>query len=101
MILVIGLAGMALMPFGYVCLPFLSVVLLMRMVHGASLSFSNTSTATVASDIIPKERFAEGMGFFGTATALASAGAPALALALMDRFGFTALYVTAGCMTAF
>ena len=44
-----------------------------RMVHGASLAFSNTSTATIATDIIPKPRFAEGMGMFGLATALATA----------------------------
>jgi len=97
-ILVVGLCGMALMPFGFVFVPLMAAVLVLRMIHGAALSFSNTATATIASDIIPGGRFAEGMGFFGTATALASAGAPALALALMNWFGFTALYVTAGCM---
>ena len=90
-VLIIGLLGLALAPAGYVAVPMLSVVLVFRMVHGAALSFSNSTTATVASDVICKPRFAEGMGFFGMATALASAIAPALGLELMG-FGFNVLY---------
>lgn len=91
-ILLIGLVGMALMPVGYLVLSVLFLAFVARMLHGASLAFSNTSTATIATDIIPQPRFAEGMGMFGLATALATACAPALGLALMERFGFTALF---------
>ena len=91
-ILLIGLAGMALMPVGYLALSVLFLAFIARMLHGASLAFSNTSTATIATDIIPQPRFAEGMGMFGLATALATACAPALGLALMERFGFTVLF---------
>ena len=65
------------------------------MVHGIGLSFSNSTTATVASDVICRPRFAEGMGYFGMATALASAIAPALGLELMGAFGFKVLYMVA------
>ncbi len=91
-ILFIGLAGMALMPVGYLALSVLFLAFAARMLHGASLAFSNTSTATIATDIIPQQRFAEGMGMFGLATALATACAPALGLSLMERLGFTALF---------
>ena len=91
-ILLIGLIGMALMPVGYLALSVLFLAFIALMLHGASLAFSNTSTATIATDIIPQPRFAEGMGMFGLATALATACAPALGLALMERFGFTALF---------
>ncbi|MDO5547607.1 MAG: MFS transporter [Eubacteriales bacterium] len=94
-ILVIGLCGMALMPIGYLLLATMLLAFVCRMLHGASLAFSNTSTATIATDIIPKQRFAEGMGMFGLATALATACAPALGLALMERMGFTVLFVFA------
>ncbi len=90
-VLIVGLLALALAPAGYVAVPVLSVALVFRMVHGAALSFSNSTTATVASDVICKQRFAEGMGFFGMATALASAIAPALGLELMG-FGFNVLY---------
>ncbi|MDO4974314.1 MAG: MFS transporter [Eubacteriales bacterium] len=97
-ILVIGLLGMLLMPIGYLLLSVLYLAFICRMLHGAALAFSNTSTATIATDTIPRSRFAEGMGMFGLATALATACAPALGLALMDRLGFGALFlVGAGC----
>ena len=97
-ILLIGLAGMALMPIGYLVFSVLYLAFISRLLHGASLAFSNTSTATIATDIIPQPRFAEGMGMFGLATALATACAPALGLALMEKLGFGALFLTgAGC----
>ncbi len=93
-VLVVGLICLAVAPVGYVAVPLLSVALVFRMLHGAALSFSNSTTATVASDVICRPRFAEGMGFFGMATALASAIAPALGLELMG-FGFDVLYLVA------
>lgn len=90
-----GLCGMALMPIGYMVISAIWLAFILRMVHGASLALSNTSTSTVATDIIPKPRFAEGMGMFGMATALATACAPALGLAIMDHIGFKALFATA------
>jgi MFS family permease len=94
-ILVIGLCGMALMPLGYLFLASMGLAFLCRMLHGASLAFSNTSTSTIATDIIPKQRFAEGMGMFGMATALATACAPALGLFLMEQAGFRILFLAA------
>lgn len=97
-VLVVGLILLALAPVGYVCVPVLSMAILFRMVHGAALSLSNSTTATVASDVIARPRFAEGMGYFGMATALASAIAPALGLELMG-FGFNVLYFAAAAIS--
>ncbi len=99
-ILIIGLCGMCLMPIGYLVLATMLLAFVCRMLHGASLAFSNTSTSTIATDIIPKQRFAEGMGMFGLATALATACAPALGLALMDSMGFTTLFLFAAISIA-
>lgn len=94
-VLVVGLLLLGLSPVGYLLTPALSVAIAFRMLHGAALSLSNSTTATVASDVIARPRFAEGMGYFGMATALASAIAPALGLSLMEWAGFGALYATA------
>lgn len=99
-ILIIGLCGMALMPIGYLVLASMALAFVCRMLHGASLAFSNTSTSTIATDIIPRSRFAEGMGMFGMATALATACAPALGLALMEHMGFTPLFLFAAVSIA-
>ena len=97
-VLVVGLILLALAPVGYVCVPVLSMAILFRMMHGAALSLSNSTTATVASDVIARPRFAEGMGYFGMATALASAIAPALGLELMG-LGFNVLYLAAAAIS--
>lgn len=94
--LVVGLLLLGTAPLGYVFVPVLSMSIAFRMLHGIGLSFSNSTTATVASDVICRPRFAEGMGYFGMATALASAIAPALGLSLMEGFGFGTLYAVAG-----
>ena len=93
--LVVGLLLLGAAPLGYVFVPVLSMSIAFRMLHGIGLSFSNSTTATVASDVICRPRFAEGMGYFGMATALASAIAPALGLSLMEVFGFGTLYAVA------
>lgn len=96
-LLLLGAAplGYVFVPLGYVFVPVLSMSIAFRMLHGIGLSFSNSTTATVASDVICRPRFAEGMGYFGMATALASAIAPALGLSLMEGFGFGTLYAVA------
>lgn len=96
--LVVGLLLLGAAPLGYVLVPVLSMSIAFRMLHGVGLSFSNSTTATVASDVICRPRFAEGMGYFGMATALASAIAPALGLSLMEGFGFSALYAVAAAI---
>ena len=93
--LVVGLLLLGAAPLGYVFVPVLSMSIAFRMLHGIGLSFSNSTTATVASDVICRPRFAEGMGYFGMATALASAIAPALGLSLLEGFGFGTLYAVA------
>lgn len=93
--LVVGLLLLDAAPLGYVFVPVLSMSIAFRMLHGIGLSFSNSTTATVASDVICRPRFAEGMGYFGMATALASAIAPALGLSLMEGFRFGTLYAVA------
>ncbi len=102
-ILLVGICGMALMPMGYLLVyttaSAIALAIIMRMLHGLSLSCSNTSTSTIATDVIPKERFSEGMGMFGMATALATACAPAVGEALMNR-GFNILFLAATAIMA-
>lgn len=97
-ILLAGLCGMALMPMGYLLVytaaSSIALAVIFRIIHGVSLACSNTSTSTIATDIIPKARFSEGMGMFGMATALATACAPAIGEMLM-RKSFTLLFVVA------
>lgn len=97
-ILLIGIILMGLVPLGYLFVYSIvsSIILAIsfRLIHGIALAFSNTATSTIASDIIPKERFSEGMGMFGMATALATSIAPAVGETLM-KSGFNVLFLVA------
>ncbi len=102
-ILLTGICGMLLVPVGYLAVltavASIALTVFFRMAHGCVFACSNTSTSTVATDILPKPRFAEGMGMFGMATALATACAPAVGEALMSK-GFGVLFLSASVIMA-
>ncbi len=65
------------------------MLLALRFIHGFGWGTASTAASTIASDFIPKKRFAEGMGYFGLTGTLAMALGPAIGLALMSGYGFT------------
>ncbi len=100
-VLLIGLSLFILSVVGYYWMTVVSLVLLIRVVHGFGWGMTTTAYGTIASDIIPPKRRGEGMGYFGLSSNLAMALAPLLGIWLMDSYGFgyvfsisTALAVT-------
>ncbi|GAB6151947.1 MFS transporter [Desulfosporosinus burensis] len=77
--------------------PTLLTLLLARFVQGFGWAYCNTAAGTLASDIIPKPRFAEGMGYYGFSLSVAMGIGPALGLYLMQGYNFQLMfYVCAG-----
>lgn len=73
------------------------VLLILRFIHGFGWGASSTASSTIASDIIPKSRLGEGMGYFGLTSTLAMAIAPALGLELLNLYEFNTVFnVSAG-----
>ena len=91
-VLAIGLIGMGAMPLGYMSVSLIVTALIFRMIHGVALACGNTAANTIATDLLPRSRFGEGMGMFGTSIAVATACAPALGLFLLNQWGFSALF---------
>lgn len=85
--MVTGIALMLCSIVAYAIFPFVGVILGIRLLHGLGWGFGSTATSTVAADIIPKKRFAEGMGYFAMTNAVASALAPALSIFLVQGVG--------------
>ncbi|MGN6712784.1 MFS transporter [Anaerocolumna jejuensis] len=79
-ILIIMLATLA-----YMCFPIVGVILAVRLLHGVGWGMASTASNTVATDVIPKARFGEGMGFFSLSTSLAMALAPGIGLFILAR----------------
>ena len=90
-VMVVGFFIMGVAVFLLPVIPLFSALLVIRFVQGIGWACSTTSTSTAASDIIPKKRFAEGMGYFSLSTAIALAIAPGLGIELLDTFGIAAL----------
>lgn len=76
----------------------LILLLLNRTLHGLGWGACTTAAGTVAADTIPPRRMGEGMGYFGLATALSMAIAPAAGLFLVNNYTFTHLFFTSALL---
>lgn len=64
---------------------------ILRFFHGMFWGLSTVSANTVAIDIIPASRRAEGIGYFGVNSNIAMAIAPYIAVNIYDAYGFHVL----------
>lgn len=91
-VFLVGLLVFILSVFSYSLLPFISVILIIRFIHGFGWGAVSTASSTIASDNIPKERFGEGMGYFSLTSSLAMAIAPVIGLSLISKYSFNVLF---------
>ena len=94
-----GLAIIACSILSFAIFPIVGVILGLRVIHGIGWGLGSTSSSTIAADIIPKHRFAEGMGYFAMTTAISSAVAPAVSIAIAQEVGAVYMLYTALGMT--
>lgn len=73
-------------------------LLLMRFVHGVGWGSCTTAAGTVAADVIPRPRMGEGMGYFGLATAVSMAVAPAAGIFIINNLSFTHLFFSSASL---
>ena len=98
--LVVGSIVMAASIFSYAIFPIVGVILGVRMLQGLGWGLSSTACSTTVADVIPKRRFAEGMGYFTMTNSFSSAIAPAAAIALAQGPNPEhMIYVAGGCAT--
>ncbi len=96
--LVVGSLIMACTIFAYAVFPIIGVILGIRLLQGIGWGLGSTASSTMAADVIPKKRFAEGMGYFAMTNSISSALAPAVSVALVQGPGaMYMLFVSAGC----
>lgn len=86
-ILIVGVVIMLVSTIAYAIFPIVVIVLVLRVFHGLGWGLGSTSTSTIVADIIPRERFAEGMGWYALGGAISSAIAPALSIFLLEQAG--------------
>jgi len=91
-LLVLGLAFFLGMTLLYFPIQNLSLLLLIRFIHGFAFGISTTATGTIAAEIIPNSRRGEGMGYFSTSMNLAMAIGPFLGLMINQYFQGTTIF---------
>lgn len=87
-LLLIGLSLFVATFFGYYFATTVMFFIVLRFVHGTFWGLTTVSANTVAIDIIPASRRAEGIGYFGVNTNIAMAIAPFIAVNIYNVQGF-------------
>ena len=71
---------------GYLVAGSLLLFAIVRTLHGAPFGATTVANSTVAIDVLPSARRAEGIGYYGLSNNIATAISPTVALLLFDRF---------------
>ena len=93
MVLIIGGVISFFISLSYVMAFSVGLLLVLRSLHGIGFSATTNASGTIVSDIVPKSRLAEGVGFFGLSNTLATAVGPALTLYIIQYFSYNVLFL--------
>lgn len=94
-VLVFGLIIFAVVNFSFSFFPELKALPYLRFLQGIGYAMSTTSASVCVTDILPKNRMTEGIGYFGLGTSVAQAIGPATALALISAGNYHNIFYTA------
>lgn len=99
-VLMCGLVLFGAAVFGYGMVHLISLIIAIRLLHGVGWGFTGTSAATIASEIIPRKRFAEGMGYFSLANGVSMAIAPAVGIYVGRLLSLNSVFFIAAGLAA-
>lgn len=98
-IILSGLIIFAVISLSFSFFPFLGALPFLRFFQGIGYSMSATAISVAITDVIPKQRMGEGIGYFGLGNSLTQAIGPGLALGLIFGTNFNPVfYVAAGSL---
>ena len=76
-----------------------ATIIVARLIHGIGLAFTASTCLAIACDALPRDKMAQGIGYFSLGQAIASAVGPAVGLSLATRFGYNKMFaIGAGVM---
>lgn len=77
--------------FGYFFATTVLLFILVRFIHGLTWGLTTVSSSTLAIDVVPSQRRAEGIGYYGTFMNVAMAIGPFIAIHIYNHSGFQVL----------
>ncbi len=99
-ILLIAFSCYVLIFFGYFWATTVLLFIVVRFIHGITWGLSTVASSTLAIDVVPSERRAEGIGYYGTFMNVAMAIGPFIAIHIYNHSGFDVLLWCAIAMGA-
>ncbi|KFX58669.1 MFS transporter [Clostridium botulinum] len=95
-ILILGVAITALSTIAYLAINNIQMIILLRIFQGFGFGISSTAVATIVTDVTPKSRMLEGIGYSGVGITITTAIGPSIALALVGKNyeNFRLLFIT-------
>jgi len=76
-----------------------SLMTLIRILHGMAFGLASTAIGTIVVDSLPIGRLNEGMGYFGLTSTLSMALAPMMGFWLVGEFGYPMLFLVISVLT--
>lgn len=81
----LGLAMFGLPILGFYSLSSIAVIVILRFFQGFGSSLTGIATGTMVPDVLHKDRMAEGLGYYGLFSSLATAIGPAIGVSLLVK----------------
>lgn len=78
--------------------PVIYVLKAFRLIQGIGNAFGNACLLTMASDVIPRDKFSTGMGYFMCAQVVSQAIGPTVGVALRNALGYEKSYLVVACV---
>ena len=80
--------------FGYSISNSYPMLLGFRVLQGCGMAFGNACCLAIVADMLPKEKYSSGIGYFSLAQVVCQALGPSIGLFLTDKAGFQTAYAT-------
>ncbi|TGB02677.1 MFS transporter [Halobacillus salinus] len=90
-LVLIGSIALLIMTALYPITQIVTVLLVIRFIHGIAWGWSTTVNGTAAVDLVPRRRVGEGMGYFGLSVTIGMIMAPSLGIYLYQNYTFDLL----------
>lgn len=90
---ILAAAGFAVTPAAFLLHAPYGLLTVVRILQGVCMGIATTAAGAIATAIIPRARFTEGIGYYGIGMAASSAVAPGIGLWLLEHFGYPGVFV--------
>lgn len=92
-VVVCGLTSFAILSLLFNYASSISFMILLRSLQGIAMGLISTFLGTIVGDIIPKDRFDEGMGYYGIGVPAMSFLGPAIGFILLVDMGYNVMFI--------